>query len=110
MRTGTPSAKLFTRELMVQWEAMYCQCKELHHAGTSKTSNASKKHKVFWALKGAKVKGIDVHHLGHGKKIPTRSQVRLELWTILLRSPSAALAKAWECLQQSESAPSVTSE
>ena len=43
--------------------------------------------------------------MGHAKKIQTRSQERLDFWTIHLKSPTAALAKALKGLEQGERVP-----
>ena len=38
----------------------------------------------------------------HPKEIQTRARLSLDLWTIHLKSPTATLAKALECLEQGE--------
>ena len=68
----------------------------------------TKKAKVLWTMKEAKDKGVDFYHTNHQKEIRTRAQFRLNLWAIHLKNPTAALAKALECLDQGESAPSAT--
>ena len=75
-----------------------------------KKSGENKKAKALWVLKAARDKGCDCHDAGHAKKIQTRSQVRLDLWTIHLQSPTAAVAKTLEGLEQDKRVPSVTSE
>ena len=75
-----------------------------------KKSGDHKKVKALWSLKDAKDKGVDFFDLGSVQKIQTRPQVRLDLWAIHLKSPTAALATALERVGQGESAPSVTAE
>ena len=55
----------------------------------------------------AKDKGIDFHHVSHAKKSQTRSQVRLDLCAIHLKSQTAALAKTLKGPEQGVSVPSV---
>ena len=62
------------------------------------------------SLTEAKDKGIDFYDLGSVQKIQARPQVRLDLWTIHPKSPTAALANALEWAEQCGKAPSVTSE
>ena len=102
MMLGTPSARLMTRASK--------DYKELHQAVKSQKSDENRKAKALWALKEAKDHGIDVFDLGNVKKIPTRSDVKLDLWAIHWKGPSAALPKALACLEQGDSAPPLTSE
>ena len=74
----------------------------LNQAVKSKKSE-NKKAKLLWAMREAKDTGVDYYDT-------QRAQFTLNLWVIHLKSPTAALAKALECLEQGESAPSVTSE
>ena len=57
-----------------EWEAMYCQYKELHQAAKSKNFIEKRKGQgtVVWALKEAEDRGIDFYDLGNVKKIHTR--------------------------------------
>ena len=74
------------------------------------TPMKTKKAKVLRALKEARDKGIDCYDAGREKKIQTRSQVRLDFVGIHLKSPTAALAKALEGLEQGDRVPSATSD
>ena len=60
----------------------------------------TKRPKHLGLLKKQQPNGIDSSDLGSVQKIPTRSQIRLDLWAIHLKSPPAALAKALECTEQ----------
>ena len=79
-----------------EWETIYYKCGELRKAAKCKKSGEHKKTKALWSLKEAKDKGIDCFDLGSVQKIQTRSQVRLDLCAIRLKSPTAALANALE--------------
>ena len=61
-------------------------------------------------MKEANDKGVDYYDTNHQQEFETRAQFRLNLWAIHLKSPTAALAKALECLEQGESIPAATSE
>ena len=111
MRTGTPSARPFS------WGSRDQNgrpCITLTKGCTKRSSvrnlEENKKAKALRCLNGARDKGIDVSHVGHAKKIQARSKVKLDLWAIHLKSPTAALATALEGLEQSEGVSSVTSE
>ena len=59
-----------------EWETMYFQFQEMHHAVYSKKSDENNKAKVLWALTEAKDKGIHCCDAGHEKKkIQTRLYV-----------------------------------
>ena len=58
------------------------------------TSGENKKAKALWSLKETKDKGTDFYDLDSVQKIQTGSQVRLDLWAIQLKSPTAAVASA----------------
>ena len=68
-----------------EWEAMHHYCKDLHQAVKRKKSGENKEGEVLWAT-------------------------RLNFWAIHIKSPTAALAKVMECLEQGEGVPSATSE
>ena len=55
---------------------------------------------ALWSLKEAKDKGKDCNDLGSMQKIQTRSQIRLDLRAIHLKSPTASLADALERTEQ----------
>ena len=79
------------------------------NVGRHRSWTRNKKAMVLSALEVAKNRGSDSCDVGHEKKIITRSQVRLDLWAIHLKSPIAALAKALESLEQGERVASATS-
>ena len=60
----------------------------------------NKKAKVLWALKGAKDGGVDFHDASHEKEIKTSAQVRLDIWAIPLKRPTAALATPWKVVNK----------
>ena len=62
------------------------------------------------ATKEAKDKGVNFFDSGHENEIKMRAQPRLDSWAIQFKSPTAALAKALEGLEQGESVPSVASD
>ena len=63
-----------------EWEAIYCQYKELQQAMKNKKSGENKKAKVLWALKEAKDRGGrgDFCDAGHEKESKTRAQAVCE--------------------------------
>ena len=77
-----------------EWETMYYKYKELHQAVQCETSGENKKAKALWSLKETKDKRTDFYDLDSVQKIQTGSQVRLDLWAIQLKSPTAAVASA----------------
>ena len=83
---------------------------DLHQAVKSKTSGENKKTNVLWTMNEAKNKGLDYCDTKHHEDIQTGCQLRLDLWVMHLRSPTAALTKALEYLEQGENAQSLTSE
>ena len=83
-----------------EWEAMYYQYKDLHQAVESKKSGENKKAKVLWALKDAKDKGVDFRRRGQGRRHQDERKAGL---LGNLKTPTAALAKALEGLEQGES-------
>ena len=77
------------------------QVRRAAHSGqTVRNFGENKKTKALLALKEAKDKGIDVYDLGSVQQIQTRSQLRLALWAIHLKSPTAALADALKHTEQ----------
>ena len=74
-----------------EWETMHHKYKELHQAVQCNNSAEDKMAKARWTLKEAQDNGIHTkkYELGSVQPIPTRSQVRLALWAIHLRSPTA---------------------
>ena len=68
--------------------------RELHKAVNLKKPGDNKKAKALWTLKGAKDKGTGYFDLSSVQQIETRSKVRLALWEIYMRSPTAALEEA----------------
>ena len=83
-----------------EWEAVDYHCKDLHQAVKSKNSGANKKGKSAVGMKEAKDKGVDYYDTNHSTEIQTRAPFRLNLWAVHRKSPTAALAKALECLDQ----------
>ena len=75
-----------------------------------KESGKAKKANVLWAMKEARDRGVDYYGTNHRKEIQTRSQLEQSKSAIHLKSPTAALAEAMECLAQSEKAPPTTNE
>ena len=73
-----------------EWEALYYQYKDLHQAGKSKKSGEPRDGNVLRALKDAKGKGIEFHDAGHEKEIKTRAHLRLDIWAVHLKNPTAA--------------------
>ena len=65
---------------------------------------------MLWAMTEAKDEGVNIYDAGREKEIKTRAQFRLDIWAIHVRSPTAALAKTSEGLEQGEIVPSATSE
>ena len=92
-----------------EWEAMYYQYKDVHQAVKSNKSNDNKKANVLWDMEEAKDRGTNNCDTNPKKK-KTRAQIRLNMWAIHLKSPTAALAKAFEGREQREKVPSVASE
>ena len=96
MRTGTPSARPFSKSRRTRVGSHVLS----HKAAKCKKTLENKRAQALWSLKEAKDKGTDFHDLGRVQKIQTRSQVRLALWAIHLKSPTAALANALEQTEQ----------
>ena len=94
-----------------EWEATCHHYKDLHQAVKCKKPGENTKAKVLWTMNEAKDRGQDHCDPGHQKELQTRDQFRLNLWAIIhLKSPTTALAKALECLEQSRRAPAATCE
>ena len=65
-----------------------------------KKSGEKKKAKALWSFTEAEDEGTDFYDLGVVQKIQTRPKVKLDLWAIHLRRPTAALADALERTEQ----------
>ena len=76
------------------WEIVCHNCKELHKAVKCKKSRENKKARALWSLKDAKRQRNRFLRSWQCAEDYTRSQVRLDLWAIHLKSPTAALADA----------------
>ena len=89
-----PSARLFSK-VSRDGRTMYYKYVELHQAAKCKKCGENKEAKALWLLTKVKDTGMDVYDLGSVQKIQARPlHVRLDLWAIHLKSPTAALADA----------------
>ena len=79
-----------------EWETVYYKYMELDQAVKCRKSGEHKKAKALWSFTEAKDKRIDGYDRGSVQRIQTRSHVRLDLWAVHLKSPTAALANALE--------------
>ena len=74
---------------------------ESHRAVQSKEVWRKQKTRTLWAMKEANEGGEECYDSNHQQEIQKRDRIDVRLWTMYPISPTAALAKAFECQKQS---------
>ena len=81
------------------WEEINDSYKVMSRAVGVKKPQEAQKAKALWALKAAKNRKEEFYDPAREEDISRRNKTRLELWEEDLKDPTAALDKAFKCVE-----------